>query len=178
MKRQISLIAMSVAVLVVQGCSMNMFGSSRPQPVQAAPVQAAGAAPVAAVDTTPPDEYALATFDANHDGELSKDELEAGLKALYVKMDTSADGFLSASEVRPINDKLLAIQGGSPIIDWNADGKIDMTEFASQWRTKFERSDVNSDGTLDSREMAGRAKARKPRELPPAELGKYRGKTS
>jgi hypothetical protein len=178
MKRQISLIAMSAAVLIVQGCSMNMFGSSRPQPVQAAPVQDAGAAPVAAVDAAPLDDYALATFDGNHDGELSKDELEAGLKALYAKTDTSADGFLSSSEIRIVNDKLLANQGWSPVIDWNADGKIDMAEFASQWRTKFERSDVNSDGTLNPRELAGRAKPRKIRELPPAELGKYRGKTS
>jgi len=178
MKRQISLIAMSAAVLVVQGCSMNMFGSSRPQPAQVAPAQAEGAAPIAAVDAAPPDDYALATFDSNHDGELSKDELEAGLKALFAKTDTNGDGFLSSSEVRPVNDKLLTNQGGSPIIDWNADGKIDMTEFASQWRTKFERSDVNSDGILDPRELAGRAKPRKIRDLPPAELGKYRGKTT
>jgi len=157
---------------------MNMFGSSRPQPVQVASAQTGGAAPFAAVDAAPPDDYALATFDSNHDGELSKDELEAGLKALYAKTDTNGDGSLSSSEVRPVNDKLLANQGGSPIIDWNADGKIDMTEFASQWRTKFERSDVNSDGTLDARELAGRAKPHKIRELPPAELGKYRGKTS
>jgi Ca2+-binding EF-hand superfamily protein len=163
-------------MLAVQGCSTSMFGSSRPQPVAAEPVQGAGGAQAAAVDTTPPEDYALVTFDANHDGQLSKDELEAGLKALYAKADTSGDGFLSSSEVRPINDKLLANQGGSPIIDWNADGKIDMSEFASQWRTKFDRSDVNSDGILDARELAGRVKPRKPHELPPPELGKYRGR--
>jgi Ca2+-binding EF-hand superfamily protein len=165
-------------VLVVQGCSMNVFGSSRPQPAPAAAVQTADGTPSAAVNTTPEDEYALATFDSNHDGELSKAELEDGLKALYAKADTSGDGFLSASEVRPINDKLLANQGGSPIIDWNADGKIDMSEFASQWRTKFDRSDVNRDDNLDARELAGRARVRKPHELPPPELGKYRGKSS
>jgi len=178
MTRHVSLLAVAVTMLVAQGCSMNPFGSSHPRPVPSPASQAPEGTSAATADAKPDDDYDLATFDSNHDGVLTKDELEAGLKALFAKADTNGDGALSSSEVRPINDKLLNVQGGSPIIDWNADGKIDMTEFASQWRTKFERSDVNGDGTLDARELAGRAKAHKPRELPPAEFGKYRGKTT
>lgn len=176
--RHLPVLALAAATIVLQGCSMSLFGSEKPKP---APALASAAAPAPAADTSaqaPEDEFALSTFDSNKDGVLAKDELEAGLKAIFAKADTSGDGVLSASEIRPINDKLLAVQGNSPVIDWNADGKIDMTEFASQWRTKFERADVNGDGTLDEKEMAGRAKVRTPRPLPQPELGKYRGKTS
>lgn len=176
--RCLMLVTVVVAPASLQGCSMSLFGSESPRPAvatsqTAAAVDQSSAATPAKVD----DILGLDTFDADKDGVLTKAELEAGLLVLFKKTDASGDGSVSSSEVRPLNDTLLSVPNGSPIIDWNADGRIDMPEFASQWRTKFDRADIDRDGVLDERELAGRVRAHKPRELPQPELGKYRGPT-
>lgn len=178
MKRQCGFAFVAVSLVLVQGCSMNVFGPDRP-PAGRDAASAPNGGPDSGADgarSAGANEQGLGAFDSDHDGQLTKAELESGLLDKFHKTDTNGDGVLSATEIRVLNDQLLSQPGGSPVIDWNADGRIDMAEFASQWRTNFDRSDVNTDGILDPRELAGRAHPRKPRELPPPELGKYRGR--
>ena len=108
---------------------------------------------------------------------LAKAELEAGVIGLFKRDDTDGDGFLNAAEVRAVNDRLVAETGpgATPVIDWNADGRVNAQEYGAQWRTLFDRSDVNGDGVIDPRERAGRVKPRKARPLPEPSFGGYRG---
>lgn len=109
----------------------------------------------------------LKSFDKNNDDTLVRSELEDGLKRNFAAADVNASGLLEPSEVRSFNDRFDDQSNISPVIDWNADGKIVMAEFATQWRTMFERSDINRDGLVDADEMAGRVREYKPRKLPP-----------
>jgi hypothetical protein len=103
--------------------------------------------------------------------------MEEAIAAQFRKDDLSGDGHLDSSEVRAVNDRLLTDPGSTPVIDWNADGKVIIAEYASQWRTLFERADVDSDGIVDEKERAGRARLRKAPPLPKPEFGGYKGKS-
>lgn len=177
MRRIVRLIMICASATVLQACGASLFGRETPReavaPVSQASAKGEPATPVA-VQT--PDDEGLAAFDTNKDGVVLKAELESGLVAAYKKDDTDGDGNLSAVELRVVNDRLMQDSDGSPIIDWNADGKIVMQEYASQWRTMFDRADVNRDGMVDAPELAGRARAPKIRPLPQPEFGGYKGK--
>ena len=47
----------------------------------------------------------LTKYDANHDGTVTKAEIEAGLKAEFAIADTNHDGCLAPDEVAAINEK-------------------------------------------------------------------------
>src|SRR5690242_14954522 len=66
----------------------------------------------------------LLRYDANHDGVVTREEMEAGLKADFAGADTNGDGCLGPAEVRAENDRRLARDGAeaSPLVDWNLDG--------------------------------------------------------
>lgn len=104
----------------------------------------------------------LLKYDANHDGTLTKAELEAGLKAEFDAADADRNGCLNPDEVRTINEKRLAEQGSTatPLIDWNQDGCVDFNEFAGTTRSLFTELDRNEDGKLDPKELNPRAAAK------------------
>lgn len=152
-------------ILVLGACSsLNPFGSS--------PKTAASAEAKAATSGEPakpkrePESTKLARFDANDDGMVASAELEAGLAADFKKEDANGDDALDVVEARALNERIRKEQSASPVFDWNADGRIAYIEFASQWRTLFQRSDVDSDGVVDGKELQGRRRERTPRELP------------
>lgn len=73
------------------------------------------------------------------DGSLSRDDMEAALKAKFKQADLDNSGELSMAEVGPINDALrLQNVGASPVMDWNGDGRVNFQEFAGGWRTMFD----------------------------------------
>jgi len=106
----------------------------------------------------------LLKYDANHDGTVTKAEMEAGLKAEFDAADTNHDGCLKADEVRIINEKRIQELGSTatPLIDWNQDGCVDFNEFAGSARSLFTAMDRNEDGKLDPKELnpAAAAKAK------------------
>jgi Ca2+-binding EF-hand superfamily protein len=102
----------------------------------------------------------LTKYDANHDGTITRVEMEAGLKQEFDAADTNHDGKLDPDEVAAVNaqrwneDKSTA----STIVDWNQDGFVDFNEFSGTARSLFADIDRDGDG-----------------QLTPAELQSYRG---
>lgn len=161
--------AVSVAVLAagLQGCALNPFGSSeRPRPAPMAEV-ADPSAVEAPKPARQPASMGLQRFDLNADGEVSKAEMDAGLQTDFKKEDKNSDQTLDVAEARALNERLRQEQNTSPVFDWNADGRIVFAEFATQWRTLFDRSDRNGDGVVDEEELKSSGRERKPRPLPP-----------
>lgn len=159
MKRAALLVA-AVGLCGAPACaSLNPFGgSSKP----AASAEAEKAAPAKRA----PESVALQRFDANGDGSVVRAELEETLAADFKKEDANGDEALDVSETRALNDRLRREKSGSPVFDWNADGRLVHAEFASQWRTLFQRSDIDGDGIVDERELHGKVRESKPRPLP------------
>lgn len=176
MRKAFMILLVASSAIALQGCGggMNMFGGS---PASSGPGQV-GQVPASpgAGGKAAPDSFAVYDRDAN--GIVPKAEMEEAIAAQFRKDDLNADGFLDATEVRAVNDRLMTDPGSTPIIDWNADGKVLVPEYASQWRTLFEQADVDGDGVVDAEERAGRARHRKPPPLPQPELGGYKGKSS
>jgi EF hand len=97
----------------------------------------------------------MLSYDANSDGTVTRDELEAGLKRQFVAADTNGDGRLDPQEVRAENDRRFMANGTatSPLIDWNQDGFVSFDEFATTARSVFETLDKNQDGKLTPDEL-------------------------
>ena len=167
--------ALVAALAALQGCSM--FGGSKPEPALVAGPGApdAPAGPPKRV----PESAALKRFDADGDGNLTKDELEKTLIADFKKADVNADAKLDTVEARNLNESLRKERNMSPVFDWNADGELVYSEFATQWRTLFDRADRDRDGIVSADELEGQPE-RKPRALPPPDrpgpdVGRNRG---
>ncbi len=106
----------------------------------------------------------LLRFDANHDGSVTRAEMEAGLRADFAAADTNHDGVLELDEVRAVNDKRWSEDASatSPLVDWNHDDKVDFNEYAATARSLFAQMDVGGKGVLSAKEL-------KPRGAGPAQ---------
>ena len=106
----------------------------------------------------------LTRYDANHDGTITRAEMEAGLKQEFDAADTNHDGRLDADEAEVVNaqrwdaDKSTA----STIVDWNQDGFIDFNEFAGTARSLFADIDRDGDGQLTPKELQAYRGHKKP----------------
>src|SRR3954468_322388 len=69
----------------------------------------------------------LLRYDVDHDGNITKEEVEAGLKADFAAADSNGDGCLGPAEVRTENEHRLTRDGAeaSPLVDWNLDSCVD-----------------------------------------------------
>jgi len=120
----------------------------------------------------------FAALDANHDGQLTSDEIPEERKRLFQRLlrtaDKDQDGKLSAAEfaagLKPAAQgesspdgpgKPAAGQDGKPLfrqLDTNGDGKIRLDEVPEGRRERFEqiikRADKDGDGALSEQEFA------------------------
>ena len=96
----------------------------------------------------------LQRYDANHDGVLTRAEMEAGLKADFEAADTNHDGRLDSDEAAAVNHQRWTEDAStaSTIVDWNHDGYVDFREFAGTARSLFDQLDRDGDGKLDPKE--------------------------
>ena len=121
----------------------------------------------------------LLKYDANHDGIVTRAELEAGLKRDFAAADINHDGHLDADEARAVNEERLNDDQStaSPLVDWNQDGFIDFNEFATTPRSLFDQLDANSDGKLAPGELAPQTPHLQPPDRsgrqPPPDSGGY-----
>lgn len=152
---------MAALVMSVQGCSTFGGGPDRPPEAQPSTEGADKSGPPRATESS-----RLTHFDANGDGSIQRAELEETLKADFKKDDLNSNQSLDPIEARALNERLRDEAGTSPVFDWNADGRLVYTEFATQWRTMFDRADRNRDGIVDADELKSLGRERKARPLP------------
>ena len=114
-------------------------------------------------DFHPPIEILL-RYDANHDGTVTRAEMEAGLRADFAAADTNHDGHLDEDETRAVNQKRWSENAStaSPLVDWNHDGVVDFDEFAATARSLFDEMDKDGDGKLTPKELHPYGPAAKP----------------
>lgn len=97
----------------------------------------------------------LLRYDFNHDGSITRAEMEKGLHEDFTKADSDRDGQLGESEARAINQERWTedASAASPLVDWTHDGTVDFDEFAAAPRSLFSQMDANGDGVLLPQEL-------------------------
>jgi Ca2+-binding EF-hand superfamily protein len=97
----------------------------------------------------------LEKYDANHDGIVTRAELEAGLRADFAKADAKHAGCLDADEVSAVNQQRWQEDQStaSPLVDFTGKGCVDFSEFAATARSLFEQMDRDEDGQITQREL-------------------------
>jgi Ca2+-binding EF-hand superfamily protein len=156
--------AVAAGLSLLQACSLNPFGKAEVGPSY-------GTTPAAAGSSAGPkrvrESAALKRFDGDTNGSVTRSELEATLTADFKKEDVNADEQLDTGETRALNERLRQQANMSPVFDWNADGRLVYAEFATQWRTLFDRADRDRNGVIDAEELEGNVRDYTPRTLPP-----------
>lgn len=109
----------------------------------------------------------FARMDTNHDGKLSRAEIEAWQQkqaaaeimarnhAIFVQLDTNHDGQLSPEEFSRFHAEPPP-PNATPMLqrfDTNHDGVISEVEFRAGTLANFDRLDTNKDGVVDAAEM-------------------------
>jgi hypothetical protein len=99
----------------------------------------------------------LLRYDADNNGIVTRDEMEAGLKADFAAADSNGDGCLNPAEVSAENARRLARDGAqaSPLRDWNLDGCVDIREFSNTAHSYFDLADRKKDGRVTLLELRG-----------------------
>ncbi len=97
----------------------------------------------------------LEAYDFNHDGSVTRAELEAGIRADFAKADANHDGKLDGTEIAAVNAQRWSsdASSASPLVDWNNDGAVDFYEFAGTARSLFTQVDADGDGVLTPAEL-------------------------
>lgn len=101
----------------------------------------------------------FATLDANGDGALTLDELQARGAARFAEADANGDGALSAEEMVAAAEARNADRVARMIErhDENGDGLLQQDELPTRGQDRaermFERADANDDGTISEEEF-------------------------
>ena len=97
----------------------------------------------------------MLSFDANSDGTVTRQEMDAALRRQFDTCDTNHDGRIDMREMQAENDRRFRAfgTGASPLIDWNQNGEIEFDEFATTARSVFAELDKDHDGKLDMTEL-------------------------
>lgn len=100
---------------------------------------------------------ALDKADANHDGDITRDEFKASRAAQFARLDRNDDDVVSLSEFprlakssRPKAQKLKAVISHA---DRDGDGRVTRAEFVDGPAPLFDRADRDHDGRLSRDEV-------------------------
>jgi Ca2+-binding EF-hand superfamily protein len=124
--------------------------------------------PVSRADFIKKIDTGFAAVDANHDGSLTKAELDAAerrtfqqrLQAEFKQLDTNHDGQLSFGEFAAAAHTNVNVDQIVQKLDSNHDGKISADEFRAPQLANFAKLDANHDGVVTPAEIQAFAKAR------------------
>ncbi len=97
----------------------------------------------------------LLKYDANHDGELTRAELAAGLKAEFASYDAGHKGCINVEQTAAINASRIAADQATatPLQDWNNDDCIDLREFSTTANSLFAERDRDLNGVITAKEF-------------------------
>ena len=97
----------------------------------------------------------MLSFDSNKDGLVTRDEVEAGLRAQFEAADIDRNGSLNLNEIQAENARRWQASGtaSSPLIDWNQDGVVGFAEFSGTAYSVFSQLDRDRGGTLAGVEL-------------------------
>ena len=97
-------------------------------------------------------------YDANHDGDVTRAELEAGLHADFDRFDTSHKNCLNPEQVAAINAERIAADQSTatPLQDFRQNGCVDFQEFAAAPQSLFDLLDKDGNGTVTVMEFTPR----------------------
>ena len=154
----------ALAVSAVPGAAF-----AQTQPAQPAPQSETRANFASKIDA------AFNNVDTNHDGSVTKAEIQAlqtnelkemqtrqqqGLEAEFKKLDANHDNSLSIAEFKAAARPLPAPAPDEPLkrLDTNKDGKITKEEYRAPKLADFDKADANHDGTLTVAELQTVAK--------------------
>ena len=101
-------------------------------------------------------------FDANHDGKLSKDEVQNGVDKMFSEIDTNKDGYISKDEMQAHHKKMREqmqsrMQERWKAADKDGDGALSRAEVdvagMKMLSRDFDKLDKNKDGKLTPDEV-------------------------
>jgi Ca2+-binding EF-hand superfamily protein len=116
----------------------------------------------------------FAQIDANHDGVITKDELDkyahaqqraqavARNRAAFDALDTNHDGSLSREEFAKLADRLPPLDVSKLFAQFDAkhDGRVTLEEFRAPTLAEFDSMDTNHDGVVSPEEARAAAAKR------------------
>jgi Ca2+-binding EF-hand superfamily protein len=107
----------------------------------------------------------LEAYDSNHDGTITRAEMEQGLRADFAKADAKHAGCLDADQARAVNQQRWEKDQStySPLVDFKGTGCIDFGEFAAAPRSLFDQMDADGDGKVTPNELQPR-RGRRPQD--------------
>ncbi len=108
----------------------------------------------------------MLSFDANMDGSVMREEVDAGLKWQFDRADMDHNGSLNLGEMQAENGRRWQTSGtaSSPLIDWNLDGTVSLAEFSGAAHSVFAQLDRDQGGSLAGVELeAPRVRGLRPR---------------
>jgi hypothetical protein len=97
----------------------------------------------------------MLAYDANKDGAVSREEIDAGLQRQFEIADSDRNGSLNLREVQAENGRRWQAAGtaSSPLIDWNQDGVVSLAEFGGTASSVFAQLDRDRGGVLSGAEL-------------------------
>lgn len=95
----------------------------------------------------------LEAADANHDGTITRAEAQAARGAMFDRLDTDHDGYLSETERANANRQGGQARRGLEGADANNDNRISRAEMMGQPYRGFDRLDRNNDDVVSAEEL-------------------------
>ena len=93
-------------------------------------------------------------LDADGDGELTLNEMDAKHREMFDAADTDGDGAVSREEMKAFHKSRRAEHRAKRMGDANGDGEVSRAEFDAHAAAKFSEMDSNGDGVLSDEELS------------------------